>query len=115
MIYQTPPTLPTAFAEVHKQHIPVSDPYLKNYGAQAPHSIRSVGPTRSARPAAATGGTGSKFGCHSAGLHGFNAEMRYIPALELGIVVLKNASPGAHQAGEVVNDLMASRRQIEFD
>jgi hypothetical protein len=67
-----------------------------------------------------TGEGGVEIYHHGGGLHGFNAEMRYIPALELGVVTLGNANPGGHQAGEVifwelVDNLMGVERKERFD
>jgi hypothetical protein len=46
--------------------------------------------------------------------------MRYIPALELGVVTLANANPGGYQAGEllfweILENLMGVERKERFD
>jgi hypothetical protein len=125
MIRQAPPISPAAHAELRKQRIPIFDPYPKFYSAQAPQVL---GPAQYTlgwmyevyAPRGSNQGGGIEIWQHGGGLHSFNAEMRYIPALELGIVTLGNASPGAHQAGEmlvweVINDLMGVERANRFD
>lgn len=40
---------------------------------------------------------------HGGGLDGFNVEIRYVPALDLGVMMmLGNANPGGHQAEKVL-------------
>jgi hypothetical protein len=125
MIRQAPPISPAAHAQLRKQRMPVFDPYLKFYSDQAPQVL---GPSQYTlgwfyevyAPRGSNQGGGIETWQHIGGLHGFNAEMRYIPTLELGIVTLGNVSPGAHQAGtvlvwEVINDLMGVERANRFD
>jgi hypothetical protein len=125
MIRQAPPISPAAHAQLRKQRMPIFDPYLKFYSAQVPQVL---GPSQYTlgwiyevyAPRVSNQGGGIETWHHIGGLHGFNAQMRYIPALELGIVTLGNASPGAHQAGmvlvwEVINDLMGVERANRFD
>jgi hypothetical protein len=51
---------------------------------------------------------------------GFGAEMWYIPALDLGIVTLGNASPGGNLAGghlcwRIIDDVLGVKGEDRFD
>ena len=125
MIRQAAPISKSAHSELRKQRIPIFDPFLKTYSDQQP---QTMGPPQYCLgwiyEIYAPKGWGTSGGVeiwhHSGGLHGFNAEMRYVPALELGVVTLGNASLGAHYAGEVlvwevINNLMGVGKNARFD
>jgi CubicO group peptidase (beta-lactamase class C family) len=124
MIRQASPIPKSGHAELRKQRMPIFDPWLQTFSDQ-PAFI--MGPPQYAlgwiydvyAPKGTSKG-GMEIWHHGGGLHGFNAEMRYIPALELGVVTLGNASPGSHQAGEVVfweivDNLIGVEKEARFD
>ena len=124
MIRQAPPLTKEAHAELRKQRMPIFDPSLRSF---SPQDSKTVGPPQYClgwiyevyAPKGNTRG-GVEIWQHGGGLHGFNAHMRYIPALELGIVTLGNASPGAAWAGEalfweIVDNFMGVEDDARFD
>jgi CubicO group peptidase (beta-lactamase class C family) len=124
MIRQAPPIAKSAHAELRKQRIPVFDPYLQTFSDQRPSTMGPpqycLGWIYDIYAPKGTEKGGVEIWHHVGGLHGFNAQMRYIPALELGVVTLGNANPGGHQAGEVifweiVDNLMGVERKERFD
>lgn len=53
---------------------------------------------------------------HAGGLHGFGAEMRFIPQLDLGIVVFGNAFPAAYHIGQMlVYEMVDPLLGVELD
>ena len=112
-------------AELRKQRIPVSESFAKPLSGQSPQTI---GPLQYClgwmydvyAPQSKNTKGGVEIWQHGGGLNGFSAEMRYIPALELGIVTLGNATPGAHYAGkalvwEIIDNLMGVEEEARFD
>jgi CubicO group peptidase (beta-lactamase class C family) len=106
MIRQTPPIPKSGHTELRKQRMPCFDPFLQTISDQPPVTVGPpqycLGWIYEVYAPKGTGRGGVEIWHHMGGLDGFNSQMRYIPALELGIVTLGNCSPGAHQAGEVM-------------